>query len=337
LIPMVGAGPRYLVTGASGFVGRFVVDELLADGAEVAASTRRPAEAFPDGVHVVPVVEAGRGIDWSTAVQGAQTVLHLAGRVHMMNDGAADPDPIAEFRRVNVEGTRMLAEQAAAAGVRRFVLVSSAKAVGGGRPDPYTESTPCVPLDSYSVSKLEAEHVVREVGESAGMETVILRPPVVYGPRVRANILRLMTMIGAGWPIPRVGNVRSFIFVRNLSDAIKVCASHPRAANETFFVADDEAVSSSEFACHVGRHLGTTVRLLPAPAPAIRLASCIVGRRSEAARFLESFVVDTSRIRDDLGWVPPYSMADGIAEMTTWFEMAYPRGTRASRARGRMP
>jgi len=295
-------GMKVLVTGANGFVGRALVAGLEADGVAVEAATRQR------------VGDLGVSTDWSSALSGCTAVVHLAARVHVMRDVASDP--LAAFRAVNVDGTINLAHQAARAGVRRFVYLSSIKVNGEGREEPYREGDTPSPQAPYAISKWEAEQGLRQIELETGMEVVILRPPLVYGPDVKANFQRLLATVDKGWPLPlgAVENRRSLLYLGNLVDAIQLCLEHPAAAGQTYLLSDGEDVSSPELVRLLARAMGRPARLLPVPPAWLRLAGGLLGRRAEVERLLGSLVVDSSRIRRELGWSPPFCLDAGLAE-----------------------
>lgn len=305
-----------LITGANGFVGRRTVAEFLARGARVRAALRSPDATLVDERATRCVVgDIDQTTDWTAALQGVDVVCHLAARVHVMDDRCTDP--LAEYRRVNVEGSLRLARAAAAGGVRRLVFVSSIKVNGEHTQGaPFSESSQPRPVDPYGISKWEAEQVLRQVADETGLEVVILRPPLMYGPGVRANFLRLLEQVAAGRPVPlgAVRNRRSFLFVGNFSDAIARTAEHPAAAGGTFLVSDGAPVSSAELVRALARALGRPARLLPVPLAMIRAGAALLGRGALVQRLLGSLEVDGSAIRQRLGWVPPYSMAEGLDE-----------------------
>jgi nucleoside-diphosphate-sugar epimerase len=311
----VSGGP-VLVTGAAGFVGRHVVEALAAAGAPVRMLLRRRAALpAPSGAEVA-VAELGDRAAVAEALRGCRAVVHLAARVHVMDDRAADP--LAEFRRVNVEGTALLAREAARAGVRRLVLASTVKVNGESTAPgaPFRESDPPAPQDPYGRSKAEAEAALREVAAETGLEAVIVRPPLVYGAGVRANFLRLMELVDRGVPLPlgALRNRRDLVFVRNLADALRACVEHRGAAGQTFLVSDGEPVSSAELVRRIAAALGRPARLVPVPPSLLRALGAAAGRRGAVDRLLGSLEVDGGRIRDALGWTPPWTMEAGLAE-----------------------
>lgn len=261
----------------------------------------------------VTVGELGPETDWTEALRGVEVVVHLAARVHQMHDTAADP--AAEFRRVNVEGARRLAEQAAAAGARRFIFVSSIK-VNGERTAPgamFREDDTLAPEDPYGQSKAEAEEVLRQVGAATGLEIVVVRPPLMVGRGVKGNLAALARAIRRGRPLPLgaiTGNRRSLLDVRNLASALILCAVHPAAAGEVFLLSDGEPVSTADLARHIGRAAGRDPRLVPVPAFCIRLAARLLGKGAAADRLTGSLLIDDQKIRRTLGWTPRHGPRD---------------------------
>ena len=309
---------RVLVTGANGFVGGHLCAELLRRGNAVRGAVRSPsaAEVLPGDVEPFVVPDVGPGTDWSAGLEGVEAVVHLAGRVHVTREEG--PDPLSAYRRVNVEGTARLLEASVEAGARRLVFLSSVKAVGEGGPAAYTEETPCRPADAYGISKLEAERALSEAAPR--IETVVVRPPLVYGPGVRANFLKLIGAVSRGLPLPlgRVENARSMVYVRNLTDAISLCLEHPAAAGETFLVADEERPSTRELVSKLGGFLGRPARLAPVPVPLLRLGGRLEGRSDQVERMVGTLTVSTAKIRDVSGWTPPYSMEKGLKATALW-------------------
>ncbi len=315
-----------LITGANGFVGRALCKRMAADGWQVHGSIRsaKHAASLPAAVKTVQINSIDGNTDWSGAVGGIDTIVHLAARVHVMRDNEADS--LAAFRRINVAGTARLARHAAEAGVRRFIYLSSVKVNGEESATAYTENDAPEPLDSYGKSKWEAEQVLRDVSASSEMEVIILRPPLVYGPGVKANFLQLMRIVSHGVPLPlaSVHNMRSMIYLENLVDAIMTCTNHHKAAGQTFLVSDGEDVSTAELIRRLAAALDKKSRLLSFPPMMIRLAGRLSGKSEEVERLLGSLTVDTTKIRHELGWKPPYTMDEGLKETAEWF-----RGQRA--------
>jgi nucleoside-diphosphate-sugar epimerase len=303
-----------LVTGATGFVGRAVVARAVRDAIAVRAAVRQAAAAPIPGVEQIRVGNLASDTDWSAATAGIETVIHCAARVHMMQEQS--DDPLTQYRRVNVEGTLRLARQAAAAGTRRFVFVSSIKVNGEGTPpgSPYTASDSPAPVDAYGVSKREAEDALAELGRTTGMEIVVVRPVLVYGPGVKANFLAMMRWLRKGVPLPfgAIDNRRSLVALDNLVDLLLLCARHEHAANRTFLVSDGEDVSTADLLRRLAAAMETRARLIPVPPALLRAGATMVGRGDLARRLLGSLQVDISPTRRLLGWSPPVSLDEGL-------------------------
>jgi len=303
-----------LVTGASGFVGQAVCRQAAARGLRVRAVVR---DAYPeiDGVAFAKVPGLDAATDWTSALADCRSVVHAAARVHIMSDTASDP--LAEFRRVNVQGTLQLARQAAAAGVRRFVFVSSVKVHGESTTPghPFTAHDTPAPEDPYGISKLEAEQGLRQIAAETGLEVAIVRPPLVYGPGVKANFASLLRWLGRGRPLPLGAvhdNRRSLVALDNLVDLLLACADHPAAAHQTFLVSDGEDLSTTALLQRMGQALNRPVRLLPVPPALLRLGALVLGKSDVAQRLLGSLQVDIGHTRATLGWSPPISVDEGL-------------------------
>ena len=303
-----------LVTGATGFVGSALVAQLTTDNAAVRAAIRREGKSASQGVDFVRVGDLVPETDWSESLNSVDSVVHLAARVHVMHDKAADP--LAEFRRVNVDGTLNLARQAAFAGVRRFVFVSSVKVNGESTllGHPFSADDEPEPQDSYGISKHEAELGLRELALSSGMEVVIIRPPLVYGPGVKANFASMIRWLFKGIPLPlgAVHNKRSFVALDTLVDLIVTCLEHPAAANQTFLVSDGEDLSTTELLQRMGKALGKPARLIPVPVGVMEAAAKLIGKGDVAQRLFGSLQVDSSKARDLLGWTPVVSVDEAL-------------------------
>ena len=304
-----------LLTGATGFVGFAISERLVMDGAHgIRAVVRRPEALLSPCIDKVVVPDIALNVDWVNIFECVEVVIHAAARVHVMVDKAENP--LDEFRRVNVQGTLNLARQAAAAGVRRFVFISSVKVNGEatqlGRP--FTADDAPAPLDAYGISKMEAEQGLREIAVQTGMEVVIIRPPLVYGPGVKANFAAMMRWLRRGIPLPlgAIHNERSLVALDNLVDLIVTCTTHPAAAGQTFLVSDGEDVSTTELLRRMGQAMGRPARLIPVPAGWLKLAAALVGKRDVAQRLCGSLQVDISKARSLLGWVPPVSVQEGL-------------------------
>ncbi len=316
---------RILVTGANGFVGRALCRALLQGGHEVTGLIRQPG-GCPAGTR--EWVHAGENFAGMTQAWPehlhADCVVHLAARVHVMRDVASDP--LAEFRATNVEGALRVAQAAHAKGARRMVFVSSIKAIAeSDRGRPLREDDTPLPQDPYGQSKYEAEQALVRYGEASGLEIVIVRPPLVYGPDVRANFLRLMAAIAKGLPLPlgAIEAKRSMVYVDNLADALARCSLDPRAAGQCFHVTDGEDPTVAGLARALGRHLHAPARLVPVPAGWLRLAGRLTGRSAQVDRLIGSLQLDTSHIRAVLGWQPPSSFDHGLAETARWYRATH--------------
>lgn len=310
-----------VVTGANGFVGRAVCRLALTAGHTVTALVRRPGGCLPgvrewvhDGADFNGLADA-----WPTDLD-ADCLIHLAARVHVMRDESPDPD--AAFDATNVAGTLRVADAARAHGVRRIVFASSIKAVGEAAAGvPLAEDSAPAPQDAYGRSKLRAERQLAEFGNASGLDVVIVRPPLVYGPDVRANFLRMMDAVSRGTPLP-FGSItarRSLVYVDNLADLLLRCAIDPRAAHACFHVADDDPPSVAELLRMVGDALGRPARLFPVPAGLLRALGKLTGRSAAIDRLTGSLQLDTGRVKRVLGWQPPYTTRQGLEATATWY------------------
>ena len=306
---------KVLVTGANGFIGGALRRHLNAmSGMEACGSQRGAAVLADRGAALVRVDGLSAQTDWSAVVARAQVVVHAAARVHA--SGAGAKEALIEFRRINVQGTLRLAQQAAAAGVRRFVFLSSVKVSGEvTRPGlPFVEEDLPAPQDPYAVSKMEAEQGLRLLAADTGMELVIIRPPLVYGPGVKANFAALLRAVQRGWPLPlgAVHNRRSLVALDNLVDFIVSCVTHPQAANQTFLVSDGHDLSTTDLLRGLARAAGVPAHLLPVPVWALQVGATLLGRRDAAQRLCGNLQVDIAKARRLLGWVPPLSVEEGL-------------------------
>lgn len=308
---------RILITGATGFVGKAVIRELRAHGHTLSGTTRQADRAQgPEGIPLYRVPDLSMDADWSRIVAGADIVVHLAARAHIMKE--RDSEALSLYRATNRDGSRRLAEAAAAAGVKRFVFMSSVKAMGEetyGRP--LRESDQPKPEDAYGISKWEAEQALHDVATRTGLEIVILRPPLVYGPDAKGNLLTLLNACARGWPLPLRGidNRRSLVSARNLASAIEAAAFHPSAAGATFFVSDGEDISTADLIGRLAHAMGRAPRLFAVPKSLLSLARRLPGVGEKVRRLIGSLQVDSEAIRRQLGWQPQQSLDDGLAEM----------------------
>lgn len=310
-----------LVTGANGFVGRALCSDLARRGVTVRAAVRDAARGPGLPGELVVIRAPLTAADWAPAVLGVDVVIHLAARVHVMQETATDP--LAEFRSVNVEGTATLARAAALQGVRRFVYVSSIKVNGEATNEKsFSPSDTPAPQDAYGVSKWEAERALARIAEETGLEVAIVRPPLVYGPGVGGNFLRLLNLVRRRIPLPfgAVDNRRSMIYNENLTDALIACAFEQNAAGKTYLVSDGEDLSTGELICRLAVALGTTARCLPVPPMLLHLAGRLTGRSAEIHRLTSSLTVDSTRIRSELDWSPPFDVGQGLAETAKWYQ-----------------
>jgi nucleoside-diphosphate-sugar epimerase len=322
---------RILFTGASGFVGQALCTQVVTRGFSARAALRTNAEV-PSSVESVVVGEINSTTVWDSALRGVDAVIHLAARVHVMHDDAANP--LDEFRKVNVAGTEQLARSAAASGVKRLVYVSSIKVNGestlspnptpmngGGAQNKFTESdTPC-PQDPYGISKCEAEQALHRIAEETGLEIVIVRPPLVYGPGVKGNFVQMLKVLAKGIPLPlaSVRNLRSLVYVENLADALIVCATHPDAVGQTYLVSDGEDISTPDLLRQLGSEMGRPARLFPCPLDLLKWAGRLSGKADQIERLLGSLRVDSNKIRRELDWAPPYTLQQGLQKTATWY------------------
>lgn len=313
-----------LVTGASGFVGQALCRRLASLGRDAVAAVRRTGTDCA-GLPQRLVGALGPDTDWSAALDGVDTVIHLAGRAHVMRDHSTDP--LAEFRRVNAAGTRALAEQAAGR-VRRLVLVSTIKVNGEttDRTNPFTAADRPAPVEPYAVAKAEGEDALRDVAAHHGLEAVIVRPPLVHGPDVKGNLATLLRILKSGLPLPlgAVNNARSLVGVDNLCDLLIRCADHPAAAGQTLLVKDDGDPSTPDLLRRLAQAMGRKPRLLPVPPALLRAAAALVGKAGMAERLLDSLVVDDTSTRALLDWAPPLTLDQGLAAMATAYCGARP-------------
>ncbi|VEF12189.1 NAD-dependent epimerase/dehydratase [Pseudomonas fluorescens] len=313
-------GARVLVTGATGFVGEAVVFRLLLDKIYAPVAAVRGETRLSGLCDVVPF-----DLDERVALpslNNVQTVIHCAARVHVMSEAAADP--LAMFRQMNVQGTARLARHAAASGVKRFIFVSSIKVNGEETSAgmPFTAADIPSPVDPYGISKCEAEDVVRQIALETAMDVVIIRPPLVYGPGVKANFLSMMCWLKKGLPLPlgALRNRRSLVAISNLVDLLVTCIDHPKAANQTFLVSDGEDLTTTQLLQRMADALTVRARLLPVPPFLLRLGAALLGRKAVAQRLCGTLQVDMEKTRTVLEWTPPVSVSEALLITANHFQ-----------------
>lgn len=306
-----------LITGAGGFIGQALCRHLLDRGYHVVAASRQ-APADPRCVHFAVGALDSR-TDWRRALSPGGAVVNLAGRAHQTPAAAADDARL--FRTLNVDAALRLADQARSAGVRHFIQASSIKVNGEGGPVSFDHDTPLAPADAYAASKADAETGLRQLAADGDMALTILRLPLVYGPAVRANFLRLVELVDSGLPLPLGGlkNRRSLLYLGNLTDFVAVCLERPQARGQTFPLSDAEDLSTPELVRLLAAALGRPARLWPVPVSVLDLAGTLLRRRQAIERLTGSLTLDCSRARRTLDWEPPFTVAEGIAATIAWY------------------
>ena len=306
-----------VVTGANGFVGSHLCRALQRKGMAYRAVVREGAQASPGTAGLVRLPSLDAHTDWTTALQGATTVIHLAARVHQVQDTSADP--LQAFRATNLHATLQLARCAQKMGVQRFIFVSTVKVLGEETaPDqPFRAGDPARPLDAYATSKHEAEQALRALVAGGSMELVIVRPPLVYGPGVRANFASLVRVVRRGIPLPLacVHNLRSLVGIDNLVSLLLRCTQHADAGGQNFLVSDGHDLSTPDLVRQLATALGQPARLWPVPLAGLQLAARLTGRQAAVQRLCSSLQVDISATCQGLQWAPPVSVAEGLRRM----------------------
>jgi nucleoside-diphosphate-sugar epimerase len=310
---------RVLVTGATGFIGGALCNALAEAGHTVRVALRRDGPT-PAGVTERSVVgDISTSTDWKAALSGVDAVVHAAARVHVLRDAA---DKASLYMETNAYATRRLAEAAGREAVRRFVYLSSIKVNGEETAGhAYLPSDVPHPRDAYGKSKMHGEIAVLEVARMSGMEAAIVRPPLVYGPGVRANFLRLLRWVDKEWPLPlaAVNNRRSLVSIWNLCDLLVRLLDDPLLPARTWLVSDAEDLSTAELLRRIGVAMERRVRLVPVPPALLRSLATLLGRRAEAARLCGSLTVDISQTREALGWTPPVMVDEALRRTTHWY------------------
>lgn len=303
-----------------------MVERAADNGRAVRVATRRIVTHWPAGVRALAGLDLAPDTDWTQALVAVDTIVHCAARVHVMQDTVADP--LAAFRRVNTEGTLNFARQAAVAGVRRFVFISSIGVNGAETTTtPFRAGDTASPHSPYALSKWEAEQGLRALAAESDMQVVVVRPPLIYGPDAPGNFSSLMRAIQRGWPLPlgAVNNSRSFIGRDNLVDLVLTCVDHPAAAGQTLLASDGEDLSTTDLLRRTARALGSNVLLLPIPGRLLRAAANAFGKHDLGQRLFGSLQIDISTTRSLLGWQPPVGVDEGLRRAAAHFLAAQER------------
>ncbi|MDD2101074.1 UDP-glucose 4-epimerase family protein [Pseudomonas putida] len=311
-----------LLTGATGFVGGAILKRLHDEKKHsVMVAVRHESRSLARSVPQIRIGSLDGSTNWEGHFVDSGVVIHSAARVHVMND--VEADPLAAFRKVNVEGTLNLARQAADAGIRRFIFISSIKVNGEGTEHgvSYTAEDSPAPMDPYGISKMEAEQGLRKLAAETAMEIVIIRPVLVYGPGVKANFLNMMRWLDRGIPLPfgAIHNSRSLVALDNLVDLIVTCIDHPAAANQTFLVSDGEDLSTTALLSKMAKALNKPARLIPIPSWMLQGVAGLLGKKGLSQRLCGSLRVDISKTRSLLGWIPPRSVDEALANTAKHF------------------
>lgn len=317
---------KILLTGAHGFVGGNLQKALVDTGYFVHCACRNniKTEKQNQSVREIIIGDISKSTDWADALDGVDVIIHLAARVHVMRDLASDP--LEEFRAVNTLGTEKLARDSVRAGVKRFIFISTIKVNGEETNNlPFTEKGEPSPVDPYAVSKWEAEKALYRISQKTGLEVVIIRSPLVYGPMVKGNFLTLLKLIDKGIPLPLglVDNRRSLIGIENLADLIIHCIDHPYASGETFLASDGEDLSTPNLIRRIAKAFGRKPHLFPFPPKILQMAANVVGKGDVVQRLLGSLQVDSSKAECLLDWVPPVSVDEGIEHSIRWYREEY--------------
>jgi nucleoside-diphosphate-sugar epimerase len=300
-----------LITGASGFIGQALAKEVYKAGHSVTQSIHSQSSKCLDLGKVISVDFSGK-FDLDEVLSDIDVVVHTAARVHIMHD--MEKDPLSAFLKVNTLGTLQIAKQASEANVKRFIFLSSIGVNGGSNSRPFLEANIANPRDDYSLSKYEAEKGLLEICKKSKMELVIVRPPLVYGPGVKANFSSLINYATRGFPLPfgAVNNKRSLIALENLVSFISCCLAHPKAANETFLISDGEDVSTTELLRKVAAAYGKKLRLFPISTGFMASVAKLVGKKTVSDRVFGTLLIDNSKARGLLGWEPVITMDEQL-------------------------
>ena len=307
-----------LVTGASGFIGRNLCVFLKEKGYIVRGAVRNNVREVSGADEYIQVGDINESTNWTKALQDVDWVIHLAGRAHVMDEQESDPASV--YHRINVLGTKRLAEQAAEAGVKRFIFISTVTVNGDS--GVITEESHSKPEDYYAISKFEAEENLISICRNSDMQEVILRLPLVYGPGVKGNFLQLIRLVDKGIPFPfgLVSNKRSFIYTGNLCDIIELCLIHPLTAKQLFLVSDEVDLSTSQLISKIAESLGKKVFLLSCPVSVLRIIGLLIGKSAVISRLTDSLCAQTTKLTALTGWKPRFSVEEGIAETVTYYK-----------------
>jgi len=310
---------KVMVTGASGFLGQKLCPILEDAGFEIVPVFRarqlEPGKGIPNAIFVKSIDAT---TDWTNKLIDVEVVIHLAARAHVMHDH--ETDVLSNYRKINVEGTRNLAKQAAESGVKRLVYLSSIKVNGEETNDqPFSADQAPNPEDSYAISKMEAEAALRKIQKTTNMEVVIIRPPLVYGPGVKGNLLALVNMIKKGVPLPlgTVDNRRDLVSIYNLCDLIRVCILHPAAPGDTLLVSDNESISTTEMIRYIAKGLNRNARCFPVPIWALKYLAGLFGKKAKVEKLTGNLQIDMSPTQQVLDWNPPLTVAESFRKMFT--------------------
>ncbi len=313
---------RTLITGATGFIGQALCKTLVERSMYVRATGRNHSKLYKlknEKIETQQINKITSSTNWKMALSGCHTVVHLAARTHILHEKINNSSET--YRKVNTTATLNLAKQAAVSTVKRFIFISSIKVNGEGQDTPYKETDQPAPQDDYAISKYKAEQGLRAIASETGLEVIILRPPLVYGPGVGANFLRLLQAINNGWPLPlgAVNNKRSLLYVENLADAIYTCIQHPMASGHTFLLSDKEDISTPELIRRIALSSHKPPHLWSIPNWLLRTTAIIIGKTKLANRLTSSLTANCSQIEHQLNWSPPFSLQDGLNATTKWF------------------
>lgn len=306
-----------LITGATGFIGKELSLKLLQKNYKLTASIRKPSSTLPSQINKFIINDSFASLDWTPALKSINTVIHTAARVHVMHDKSTNP--LAEFRKINVDATLNLAQQAASSGVSRFIFISSIKANGESTNSHhiFTPDNTTIPTDPYGLSKYEAEQGLLALAKKTKMEIVIIRPPLVYGLNVKGNFLSLIKCVQKRIPLPlgSIYNRRSFVALDNLVDFIICCINHPKAANEIFIISDNEDISTTELLHRLATAFNTKSLLVPIPSTILLFFAKLLSKKEALDRLLGSLQVDSSKARELLSWKPVTSMDNQLKKI----------------------